>query len=61
MASEIEFHNLGAIISVGFRVNSAQASQFRIWATKTLREFVVKGFVLDDERLKLNRRWQGLH
>src|SRR3990172_8683491 len=54
---EIEFYNLDAIISVGYRVNSAQATQFRIWATRTLREFVVKGFVLDDERLKLNKRF----
>jgi hypothetical protein len=54
---EIEFYNLDAIISVGYRVNSAQATQFRIWATQTLREFVIKGFVLDDERLKLNRRF----
>lgn len=54
---EIEFYNLDAIISVGYRVNSSQATQFRIWATQTLREFVVKGFVLDDERLKLNKRF----
>ena len=54
---EIEFYNLDAIISVGYRVNSPQATQFRIWATQTLREFIVKGFVLDDERLKLNRRF----
>jgi hypothetical protein len=54
---EIEFYNLDAIISVGYRVNSVQATQFRIWATQTLREFVTKGFVLDDERLKLNRRF----
>ncbi|WP_421918350.1 virulence RhuM family protein [Marinifilum sp.] len=46
------FYNLDAIISVGYRVNSQQATQFRIWATKTLREFIIKGFVLDDERLK---------
>lgn len=51
------FYNLDAIISVGYRVNSTQATQFRIWATQTLREFVTKGFVLDDERLKLNRRF----
>jgi hypothetical protein len=57
VAREIEFYNLDAIISVGYRVNSAQATQFRIWATQTLREFVIKGFVLDDERLKLNRRF----
>ena len=42
---------------MGYRVNSTQATQFRIWATQTLREFVVKGFVLDDERLKLNKRF----
>jgi hypothetical protein len=54
---EIEFYNLDAIISVGYRVNSAQATQFRIWATQTLREFIIKGFVLDDERLKLNKRF----
>jgi hypothetical protein len=46
------FYNLDAIISVGYRVNSAKATQFRIWATKTLKEFIQKGFVLDDERLK---------
>jgi hypothetical protein len=54
---EIEFYNLDAIISVGYRVNSVQATQFRILATQTLREFITKGFVLDDERLKLNRRF----
>jgi hypothetical protein len=48
----IEFYNLDAIIAVGYRVNSWQATQFRIWATSTLKEFIVKGFVLDDERLK---------
>ena len=53
----VNFCNLDAIISVGYRVNSAQATQFRIWATQTLREFIVKGFVLDDERLKLNKRF----
>jgi hypothetical protein len=46
------FYHLDAIIAVGYRVNSYQATQFRIWATKTLREFIIKGFVLDDERLK---------
>ena len=49
---ETRFYNLDAIISVGYRVNSAKATQFRIWATKTLKEFIIKGFVLDDERLK---------
>ncbi len=56
-AYQTNFYNLDAIISVGYRVNSTQATQFRIWATQTLREFVVKGFVLDDERLKLNKRF----
>jgi len=46
------FYNLDAIISVGYRVNSSRATQFRIWATKTLREYILKGFVLDDNRLK---------
>ena len=46
------FYNLDAIIAVGYRVNSKQATQFRIWATHTLHEFIVKGFVLDSERLK---------
>ncbi len=50
------FYNLDAIIAVGYRVNSMQATKFRIWATKTLKEFIIKGFVLDDERLK-----QGKH
>ena len=57
VSREIAHYSLDAIISVGYRVNSAQATQFRIWATATLREFIVKGFVLDDERLKLNRRF----
>jgi len=47
-----KFYNLDAIISVGYRIKSQVATQFRIWATKTLKEFVIKGFVLDDERLK---------
>ena len=46
------FYNLDAIIAVGYRVNSRQATQFRIWATQRLREYLVKGFTLDDERLK---------
>ncbi|MCP4110610.1 MAG: virulence RhuM family protein [Desulfobacteraceae bacterium] len=48
----IKFYNLDVIISVGYRVNSYQATQFRIWATKTLKEYIIKGFVLDDERLR---------
>jgi len=50
-------YNLDAVIAVGYRVNSAQATQFRIWATKTLKEFITKGFVLDDERLKQGKRF----
>lgn len=48
----IDFYNLDAIISVGYRVNSRQATKFRIWATSVLKEYMIKGFVLDDERLK---------
>lgn len=47
-----KMYNLDVIISVGYRVNSAKATQFRIWATKTLKEYIIKGFVLDDNRLK---------
>lgn len=49
---QVDFYNLDAIIAVGYRVNSHQATQFRIWATKILREFLIKGFALDDQRLK---------
>jgi len=49
---ETSFYNLDAVISVGYRVNSAKATQFRIWATNVLKEFIQKGFVLNDERLK---------
>jgi hypothetical protein len=49
---QVEFYNLDAIIAVGYRVNSKQATQFRIWATNTLKEFIIKGFVLNDEMLK---------
>ena len=48
----VTFYNLDAIISVGYRVNSAKATKFRIWATNVLKEYIKKGFVLDDERLK---------
>jgi hypothetical protein len=50
-------YNLDAIISVGYRVNSSRATQFRIWATETLKEYMIKGFVLDDERLKNGRHF----
>ena len=47
-----KFYNLDAVLSVGYRVNSAQATQFRIWATERLKEYIIKGFTMDDERLK---------
>lgn len=53
----LDFYNLDAIIAVGYRVNSRQATQFRIWATQTLKEFIIKGFVLDDERLKQGKNF----
>lgn len=52
VARNLEYYNLDAIISVGYRVNSTKATQFRIWATKVLKEFIVKGFAMDDDRLK---------
>ncbi|MBR6622894.1 MAG: virulence RhuM family protein [Ruminococcus sp.] len=48
----VDFYNLDAIISVGYRVNSRQATKFRIWATGVLKEYMIKGFAMDDERLK---------
>jgi hypothetical protein len=51
------FYNLDLIIAVGYRVNSNKATQFRIWATKVLKEFITKGFVLDDERLKQGKQF----
>lgn len=56
---EAEYYNLDAILSVGYRVNSAQATQFRIWATERLKEYIIKGFTMDDERLKDPRRIFG--
>jgi len=53
----VTFYNLDGIISVGYRVNSSKATQFRIWATKTLKEFMVKGYVLDTEKLKNGTRF----
>ncbi len=55
----VTFYNLDVIIAVGYRVNSVQATHFRIWATKTLKEFIIKGFVLDDERLKQGKQLFG--
>jgi len=51
------FYNLDAIIAVGYRVNSIEATRFRIWSTKTLKEFIIKDFVLDDERLKQGKQF----
>lgn len=55
---KLEYYNLDAVISVGYRVNSAQATQFRIWATQLIKEYIIKGFAMDDERLK-NGRYFG--
>jgi hypothetical protein len=49
---QVKYYNLDAVISVGYRVNSAQATQFRIWATQLIKEYIIKGFAMDDERLK---------
>jgi len=57
VAREVDFYNLDAIIAVGYRVNSREATQFRIWATLVLREYLIKGFVMDDERLKQGKRF----
>lgn len=59
VSREMEYYNLDAIISVGYRVNSIKATQFRIWATKTLKEFIIKGFVLDDNRLRQGTKILG--
>lgn len=53
-----KYYNLDAVISVGYRVNSVQATQFRIWATALIKEYIIKGFAMDDERLK-NGRYFG--
>lgn len=54
-----KFYNLDAVISVGYRVSSHKATQFRIWATNTLKEYIIKGFVMDDERLKQGKTTFG--
>lgn len=54
-----QFYNLDAIISVGYRVNSRKATNFRIWATGVLKEYMIKGFILDDERLKQGKQAFG--
>lgn len=55
---KVKYYNLDAVISVGYRVNSAQATQFRIWATQLIKEYIIKGFAMDDDRLK-NGRYFG--
>ena len=55
---QTQYYNLDAVISVGYRVNSTQATQFRIWATALIKEYIIKGFAMDDERLK-NGRYFG--
>lgn len=57
VSRNVNFYNLDAIIAVGYRVNSKQATNFRIWATQTLKEYIIKGFVLDDELLKNGTRF----
>ncbi len=56
---QMEFYNLDAIIAVGYRVNSKRATQFRIWATQILKEYIIKGFAMNDERLKDPRQLFG--
>lgn len=53
----VKYYNLDVIIAVGYRVNSKRATQFRIWATNVLKEYIIKGFVMDDERLKQTDKW----
>ncbi|RBP82438.1 RhuM family protein [Marinomonas rhizomae] len=52
---KLEYYNLDGVISVGYRVNSTQATQFRIWATQLIKDYIIKGFAMDDERLKNGR------
>lgn len=52
---KVKYYNLDTVISVGYRVNSSQATQFRIWATQLIKEYIIKGFAMDDERLKNGR------
>ena len=56
VSRQLKHYNLDAIIAVGYRVNSARATQFRIWATKVLKEYIIKGFALNDERMRLPKR-----
>ena len=54
---QVKYYNLDAIIAVGYRVNSKRATQFRIWATNILKEYIIKGFTMDDDRLKQVKKW----
>lgn len=54
---QVKCYNLDAIIAVGYRVNSKRATQFRIWATNILKEYIIKGFAMDDDRLKQVKKW----
>ena len=56
VSRQLKHYNLDAIIAVGYRVNSARATQFRIWATKVLKEYIIKGFALNDERMRSPRK-----
>ncbi len=53
----VKYYNLDTIIAIGYRVNSKRATQFRLWATTILKEYIIKGFAMDDERLKQSERW----
>jgi hypothetical protein len=56
-AKAVKYYNLDAIITVGYRVNSKRTTQFRIWATNILKEYIIKGFAIDDERSKQVDKW----
>lgn len=57
VARNVDFYRLEAVLAIGYRVNSVQATEFRKWATQTLNEFIIKGFVLDDERLRQGKNF----
>ena len=57
VSRKLKFYNLDAIIAVGYRINSKRATQFRIWATNILKEYIIKGFAMDDDRLKQIDKW----
>jgi len=56
---QVDFYNLDVIIAIGYRVNSYEATQFRMWSTKTLKDYLIKGFVMDDERFKQGKQLFG--